>query len=209
MTHKLEKFRFVAKDVSLKKRETVYSGYAKVDKFTLSHKKFNGGQTPDISRECFISADAVIVLLYDPKTEQVALIEQFRVAPFMHGESPWIFECVAGRIDKDETAEEVARREAIEEAGCETGRMIEIGGYYPSPGIFAEHLTYFCAEADLSAAGGVHGLDEEDEDIRAIVVDFDDAQAAIYDGRIVSGPTALALQWLVAHREEVKRNWTE
>lgn len=209
MTSKLSNFGFGAKDVSLRKRDTLYSGYAKVDRFTLSHKKFDGDQTPDISRECFISADAVVVLLYDPKAEQVALIEQFRIAPYMHGENPWIFECVAGRIDKDEAAETVARREAVEEAGCETGRMIHIGRYYPSPGIFAERLTYFCAEADLSAVGGVHGLDEEDEDIRAVVIDFDDAQAAIYDGRIVSGPTAFALQWLAVHRTEVKRKWAE
>lgn len=198
---------FSRDDFKTEKVETVYKGYARVDKFHLTHKRFDESQSNPIARECFNSGDAVIVLPYDPIRDEVLLIEQFRVGPIDRGDHPWIFECIAGRIEPEETPEDVARREAVEEAGLSTGRMEEIGGYFQSPGIFAEHITYFCAEADLSKAGGVFGLESEDEDIRAIVAPREEAAAAAFNGQIVSAPTALALAWLELNASRLREIW--
>jgi ADP-ribose pyrophosphatase len=51
-----------------------------------------------------------------PQRDEVVLIEQFRVGAWA-GVNPWLIELVAGLIDKDEEPEEVAHREAEEEAG--------------------------------------------------------------------------------------------
>lgn len=198
---------FDRNDVTVLEQTTAYKDYARVERLTLSHRLFAGGRSPEITRELFISGDAVMVIPFDVADQSVLLIEQFRVAPLHHGEHPWIFEGIAGRIDTDETPDVVARREALEEAGCDLGVMEEIGGFYQSPGIFAEHITYFCARADLSAAGGLYGLEAEDEDIRAVIVPLDEALTAVDNNRIVSAPTALTLLWIARNRARLEQEW--
>lgn len=199
---------FGHRDVTVLEKTIAHKGYARVEQLTLSHGLFAGGQSPVITRELFISGDAVMVIPFDIANQSVLLIEQFRVAPLHRGEHPWIFEGIAGRIDTHETPETVARREAMEEAGCDLGTMEKIGGFYQSPGIFAEHITYFCAKADLSAAGGLFGLEAEDEDIRAVVVPLEEALAAVDSNRIVSAPTALALLWIARNRGRLEKKWS-
>lgn len=198
---------FNRSDAAILERTIAYKDYARVERLTLSHRLFAGGQSPEITRELFISGDAVMVVPFDVTNQSVLLIEQFRVAPLHNGEHPWMFEGIAGRIDTDQAPDAVARREAVEEAGCDLGVMEEIGGFYQSPGIFAEHITYYCASADLSAAGGLYGLEAEDEDIRAVVVPLDEALAAVDSNRIVSAPTALALLWIARNRARLEREW--
>lgn len=198
---------FDREDAAILETTIAYKDYARVERLTVSHGLFAGGRSSAITRELFISGDAVMVIPFDVANQSVLLIEQFRVAPLHHGEHPWIFEGIAGRIDTDETPDAIARREAREEAGCDLGVMEKIGGFYQSPGIFAEHIAYYCASADLSAAGGLYGLEDEDEDIRAVVVTLDEALAAVDNNRIVSAPTALALLWIARNRARLEREW--
>ena len=75
---------------------------------------------------------------------------------------------------------------------------------YTSPGAVSERITLFHAPVDASRAGGIHGVPEEGEDIRVVVTPFSDAMAAIEDGRITSGPTVVALQWLALNRARLQ-----
>ena len=68
----------------------------------------------------------------------------------------------------------------------------------PSPGGASEFITLYLGRVDSRAAGGVHGID--DEDIRTVVMNTDDALAAIADGRIVAANAVIALQWLALNR---------
>jgi ADP-ribose pyrophosphatase len=52
------------------------------------------------------------------------------------------------------------------------------------------------AEVDSSGAGGIHGLAEENEDIRVVVVPRAVAIAAIEQGLINNAMAIIALQWL-------------
>lgn len=187
----------------------VYDGYARVEKYELTHPLFGGGTSALINRELFVSGDAVMVIPYDVKTQSILLIEQFRMGPFHRGDHPWIFEGIAGRIEEGEMPADVARREAVEEAGVELGPIEEMGGFFLSPGIVAEHMTFFCASADLSEAGGVYGLDEEAEDIRALVVSLDDALATLDNGQLVNASTALGLLWLARNRDRLTSKWAQ
>jgi ADP-ribose pyrophosphatase len=149
------------------------------------------------------------VLPFDPRAGTVLLVEQFRAGPWARRDpQPWILETVAGRCDATEPPEATARREAREEAGLELGRIERIAAFYPSPGIAAEHITAFVAEADLGAAGGLHGLDEEHEDIRAIVVPLEDALEAVETGEINTSPVILSLLWLARNAERLRAAWT-
>jgi ADP-ribose pyrophosphatase len=65
-------------------------------------------------------------------------------------------------------------------------------------------MTLFCALADLGQAGGVHGLDDEDEDIRVHVPSFDEAMHWLAAGRIQNSPAIIALQWLALNRSRLR-----
>ena len=189
-------------------RERVFDGFYKMDRFRVQHELFKGGTSPEIVREVMIRPDAVCVLLFDPRRNQLVFIEQFRIAGSFHGD-PWLFELVAGLIDTQETPEQVARREAIEEAGLELGRIEKICEYLPSPGGSNEKVFLYIAEVDSSAAGGVHGLEEEGEDIKVHVLTVEDALAALTSGKINNAAGIMALQWLQLHRTRLQQLWSE
>jgi ADP-ribose pyrophosphatase len=56
------------------------------------------------------------------------------------------------------------------------------------------------APVDARAAGGIHGLADESEDIRVVPMDFAAAWQALLDGRLNSPPPIMALQWLALRR---------
>ena len=196
-----------ANDVEIIQRETCFQGFYRLDRLRLRHLQFAGGMGPALSRELFVRHDAVCVLPYDPQRDAVVLIEQFRVGALDKSENPWLLELVAGLIDKDEQPEEVARREAVEEAGLTLGALWPITAYYPSPGGSDERVHLFVGRCDSAAAAGIHGLPEEGEDIRVHVWPLEDALQAVKDGRIDNAASIIALQWLALNRAEVRGLW--
>jgi ADP-ribose pyrophosphatase len=111
--------------------------------------------------------------------------------------NPWLLELVAGLIDKDESPEEVARREAQEEAGCTVGALLPIARYLPSPGGSDEFVHLFLGIVDSEGLGGIHGLPDEHEDIRVHLVPLAGARDMLDAGRINNAATLIALQWLL------------
>ena len=193
--------------VQIIERETCFRGFYSLDRLRLRHLQFSGEIGPTLSRELFIRHDAVCVLPYDPQRDEVVLIEQFRVGAMGRAANPWLVEMVAGLIDKDEQPEEVAHREAEEEAGLTFSALWPITQYFPSPGGSTEFVHLYLGRCDSSGAGGVHGLEEEAEDIRVSTWAFEDALQAVRDGRISNAPSIIALQWLALNRAEVRGLW--
>ena len=197
-----------AGDVEPLRLDLPYANYFCVEEHHLRHRRFDGAMSAPILRAAFTSGDAVTVLPFDPRTGCILLIEQFRAGPLARRDPrPWCLETVAGRCDPRENPEATARREAREEAGLEIGRVEQVARYYPSPGVMSEYITAFVAEADLSGAGGRHGLASEDEDIRALVVPLDEALAAIASGEINNSPLLITLLWLEKHRARLSAAW--
>ncbi len=185
-----------------------YDGFFRMEKYRLRHELFQGGWSPDITRECLERGHAVAVLLYDPDRDQVILLEQFRVGALDFPGGPWLLEIVAGIMDDpDETAEAVAQRETREEADCELLELIPICHYLVSPGGTSESITLFCGRVDASGVSGLRGLPEEHEDIRLHVVSRTEALELLHAGRINSAAPIIALQWLELNRSNLLERW--
>ena len=196
-------------DVEPVERDFAYARYFGVEEHRLRHRRFDGAMSDVLGRAVFTSGDAVTVLPFDPHAGTVLLIEQFRAGPYARRDPrPWCLETVAGRCDRSEPPEQTARREAREEAGLELGRLERIASYYPSPGIMSEYITAFVGEADLSRAGGTHGLVEEHEDIRSLVVPLAAALEATASGEVNNSPLLLSLFWLDRHAARLREAWT-
>ena len=183
-------------DVEILSHEIPFQGYFRIEKYKLRHKLFAGNWSQPMEREVFERGHAAAVLPYDPKLNKVVLIEQFRVGALRDKFSPWLLEIVAGIIDDGETPEVVCKREAEEEAGLKILELIPISHYWVSPGGCTESIDLFCGKVDASNVGGIHGLDHENEDIKAHVFDVLDAFAMVREGKINNQPAIMALQWL-------------
>lgn len=131
---------FSKNDVEIIARETLYRGFS-LDLYRFRHRLFNGGMSGEITREIFERGHAAVLLPFDPVRDEVVLVEQIRIAAYDTSESPWLLEMVAGMIEAGETVEDVARREALEEAGLEVGRTKPILSYLASPGGTSERLS--------------------------------------------------------------------
>ncbi|GGX87551.1 adenosine diphosphate sugar pyrophosphatase [Litchfieldella qijiaojingensis] len=195
---------FTAADVERLEDECLYQGFFRLERRRLRHRLFEGGWSQEVVREVHLRHDAVGVLLYDPERDQVVLVEQFRAGALDDPESPWKIEIVAGLIEAGEDPATVAHREAREEAGCEIAELIELHTYYPSPGACNERVTLYCGLVDSRGLGGVHGLDEEHEDIRVHVLGFLKAWELLESGRLDNAMCLIAFHWLARERASLR-----
>jgi ADP-ribose pyrophosphatase len=77
-----------------------------------------------------------------------------------------------------------------------------------SPGVADETIAVFAGRVEAPPGEAGHaGLADEHEDIRVFAVPADAAFAMVAEGRIVNITTALALLWLQANRERLRRAW--
>lgn len=203
-----QQHEFTPQDVEIVSKETLFRGFFKMVKYTFRHKLFEGGWSKPIEREMFERGHAAALLPYDPIRDEVVIVEQIRVGALEH-ENPWQYEIVAGIIDTDESPEQVARREAVEEAGVEVTHVLPITSYYPSSGGCSEKLDVMVGCVDTTTAKGVHGLDYEGEDIRVQVMSREQAYQLVQQGVFENGATIIALQWLQLNYLDLQSKWKE
>ncbi len=194
--------------VRVDKKQQISSGYLKITRYQLRHEQYNGDWTGPLSREVMDRGEVGAVLPFDPVRQEVVLIEQFRVGAWAaQWPEPWLLECVAGIIEEGESAGDMVRREAREEAGCEISQLELVARYFSSPGACSEIVDLFCGRIDSTALGGIHGLADEGEDILAKVWPLADALALLDSGRICNSMTLIALQWLAANHNHLTHRW--
>lgn len=198
---------FGGDDVDILERRTAFSGFFRMDVLRLRHRLFEGGWSRIMERELFVRGPAVVLLPYDPRLDELVMIEQFRVGALEVGPSPWQMEFVAGIAEAGETMEAVARREAMEEAGLEVGEIVPVHRYQVSPGGNTEEIVVLCGHVDASGAGGVHGVAHEHEDIRVHRVAWAAARAALDGGELRNAAAIVGVQWLALHRDALRRDW--
>lgn len=202
--------QFFKQDVFDLTKRYVYRGFFSVAEYCFRYRKFDGSVSEVVRREILDRGDAVVLLAYDAKQDSVVLIEQIRIATIDSEASPWMLELIAGMIDHpDESIEEVARREAMEEAGISVGRCKSVLSYFASPGGCTEKLHILVGEADASTAKGIHGLAEESEDIKVHVVSRSQAYQWVETGLINNAASIIALQWLQLNFVKLQDEWRE
>lgn len=188
-------------------KKSLYRGFFKLTGFELKHSMFAGGESMVLSRELLDRGQAAAVLPYDPVRDEVVLIEQFRIGAGGDPSGPWLIEIIAGLQEPDESAEELIHREAEEEAGCKISNLILMHHYYSSPGGSNEQIQIYFARTETTGLGGIHGVDEEGEDIRVHVISSDAAFDWLDQGRIDSALPIIALQWFRLNRDKIRKQW--
>ena len=199
--------KFGAQDVRLLDEQTVWSGHYAMRKLTLQHRRFAGDWSDPLVREVFERGDAVAVLPYDPESDSLVMIEQFRPGAMRGDDTPWMLELIAGVVEPGESDENVAHREAMEEAACELSELVPIATVFPSAGACTEQVRLFCGRVSSADLGGLHGVQEEGEDILVHSIARTDALQMLADNLVPNGHTLIALQWLHIHAESLRARW--
>jgi ADP-ribose pyrophosphatase len=201
--------QFTQNDVEIVAEESAYKGFFSLKKLTIKHRLFNGGWSQAFQRELCVRGDAVGVLLYDPHTQQFAMVEQLRIGVLYRKQSPWLLELVAGMLDKDgEDCAEVARRETQEEAGLEIGQLEPVIEYFCSPGGSTEYFTLFCGKVNLAGIQkDVFGVDGEHEDICLHILPVTEVLEMLNKGFINNAMSIIALQWFQLNKSRLDTLW--
>ena len=195
--------QFSCADVEVVSRTSAFKGFFELTVQRLRHRLFNGGWSDEIEREVFTKTEAAAAVLYDPKRDFIALVDQFRAGALESEFGPWCLEVVAGMLEPGEHPDQLILREIAEEAALVPDKLHKITAYYSTPGACNEKIHLYCAECDLSDAGGVHGLDSENEDILLTVFDASLVLDAMLNSRMNNAATLIGLQWLAMNRERL------
>ncbi len=200
---------FKTEDLEILDKTTVFQGFFRIERWQLRHKLFAGGWSQPMTREIFERGHAVVVLPYNPQTDEVVLVEQFRVGVVDQGQSPWLLEAIAGMIEPGHSAEYTAIREAKEEAGLTLGQLMPMLNYFSSPGGTTEKIHLYLGRLNAPVTSGLFGLDEEHEDIKMHVMPRQTAMQLLASGQINNAATVIGLQWLALQLPKVQQQWGE
>ena len=200
----IKSHRFGREDYRIELKETLFEGFFRITRMVVTHRLFGGGWSAPLKRELFQRGDAVGVLLYDPNSHLIGLVEQFRIGALRDRFGPWQYEVVAGMIDAGQTASEVALRECHEEAGLAVQELVPICDYLVSAGGTDEKMHLYCGLVDLQDRAGVFGLDTEGEDILLQVWTYNEVMQAQSEGLLNSAAVTIALLWLQLNSQKAR-----
>ena len=176
-------------------KKNLYDGFFKMNEVTLKYRKYDGNWSNNIKRELFGGAQVAAVLPYDPMSKEIILIQQFRPGTISKDIDHYLDEIVAGIIDEGESPEIAAKRECVEETGCEVKKLIPIQGYFPAPGSSESFYHLFLGEVKSFKGSKIQGLENENEDIFVKCFKINEVRKKMEDGKILNGLTLIALQW--------------
>ncbi|MBN1698601.1 MAG: NUDIX hydrolase [Spirochaetales bacterium] len=122
-------------------------------------------------------------------TDCFLMVKQFR-----HGNKKVMCEFPAGLVDEDESPEETAGRELIEETGYRAGKLIYIGSTYPCPSFMTNQSHTFLATG-LEATGETRF--DADEIIESVIIPVDEVASNIREKKeaFCNSQTIVSYNW--------------
>lgn len=140
--------------------ETVYDGHRKV---VLKHYKNAEGKSFDFETFEKVGSESVVVLALD-KEGSAIVAEQYRVGPEMV-----MLDCPGGGVGKNQTPEEAARAELLEEAGYESSQWQYLGSTHEHPYSNRNRHYFLALDAEKIAEPSIDDL--EDIEVKKISID--------------------------------------
>lgn len=164
----------------LLREDLVFSGL----RFNVVRRRYVKPRSGEFFERDIVFFPQAVAVLPFVDAESVLLIKQFRASL-----NDYIIEVPAGVVDRDETPEETAKRELVEETGYLPRTLEKLGFFTPTPGYSSEILHLYVAR-DLEYIGSRL---EKYEIIEPFTVKFSEAYKMVLEGMIIDMKTALIL----------------
>jgi ADP-ribose pyrophosphatase len=199
-------------DVVIEAEKRVWSGRFPLEVVKFRHRRFDGAMSDTRTWELWRRGQAAALLPYDPISDTVVLIEQFRFPALAAGLEPILVELPAGLCEDHEDPAAAISREMLEEMNLQADRTERIGGFLLTAGGADEYCHLYVGrvttpQADGEGIAGHGGEAAENEDIRIRVWDAEDAIEAAFAGCFTNSITAIALFWLASKRDALRHKW--
>ncbi|TPG61278.1 NUDIX domain-containing protein [Roseomonas nepalensis] len=189
--------------------DVVWAGRFPVQRVRFRFRKRDGTLSGPLTWELMRRGQGTVILPWDPVSDRIALIEQFRLPALAAGEEPRMTELPARLVEPGEDPAATARRELEEETGLRCSRLEPIGTYMLMHGASDERVHFQLARVALEeGAGTIGGLAAESEETAVVVVTAAEAFAMVAENRIRNAPAALALLWLQVNHARLRAEWT-
>lgn len=183
-------------NIKVKETSILSSSWGILNEITFEIKTSEGRWEKQV-RESYDTGDGATVLLYNKATGKVILTRQFRLPTYLNGNpGGYLTEACAGLLEQDSPGECVIK-EAREETGYSISNPQKVFAAYMSPGSVTEFMHFFIAEysPELKVEDG-GGVNEEQEDIEVVEIDFKDAWNLVETGELKDAKTIMLLQHL-------------
>jgi len=201
-------------DVVIFSEKRVWSGRFPLDVVAFRNRRFDGAMSAPRTWELWRRGRASALVPYDPWTDSVVMIEQFRLPALAAGVDPVLVELPAGLCEDDEDPATAIRREVREEMRMDADLLERIGHFLLTPGGADESCELYAGRVRAPPAGpdGIAwyaGEVQENEDIRVRVWPAGTAIEAAFAGRFTNVITSLGLFWLAAKRDWLRQIWMQ
>jgi len=186
--------------IKITKTQVLSDNWYKLTKVTYQYLN-QQGQWETHEREAYDRGNGAVILLYNVTTRKVILTKQFRLPTYVNGnKNGMMIEACAGLLDQD-NPEDCIKKETEEETGYKITNVKKIFESYMSPGSVTEILYFFIAKytQDMKVSDG-GGLQEEQENIEVLELDFDSAIQMMNAGEIKDAKTIMLLQYAQIHQ---------
>jgi nudix-type nucleoside diphosphatase (YffH/AdpP family) len=187
-----------SRHVQVRKRTRLFDDKFKVDEIIVAHEKADGSMSRDYRRLIFERGDSAAVLIFNVDKECVVLVDQFKAPTLGKGSGGgWLVETAAGIIERNETPEDAATREAMEETGYKIRDLTLISKFFSSPGGTSECVYLYYSEVnDADKVGRGGGQEEEGEDILVREVKLAELFAGVKDNSFEDPKIIIGGYWL-------------
>jgi ADP-ribose pyrophosphatase len=184
-----------------------YTGFLRLAQYRVRIAVPGGGPDEALYRERIEGLRAAAVLPFDPASERIVLVKQFRIGALGAPSGAWLLEPPGGVIDAGESPEAAARREAWEEAGCRVRDMERILSCHTSPGVSDERVDLFCGAVDARSLATAGGRRDEGESTEIVSLDLDAAIRDLGRGMLTAATLIICVQWVAANRRRLRELW--
>ncbi|AXT61040.1 GDP-mannose pyrophosphatase NudK [Aquimarina sp. AD10] len=186
-------------NIKITKKEILSDNWYTLHKVTYEYLN-KQGQWETHQREAYDRGNGAVILLYNTSIKKIILTSQFRLPTYINGNTNgMMIEACAGLLDQD-NPEDCIRKETEEETGYKIDKVQKVFESYMSPGSVTEVLYFFIAEytSDMKVSDG-GGIQEEQENIEVLELDFEKAMSMMYSGEIKDAKTIMLLQYAKIH----------
>ncbi|KZS39142.1 GDP-mannose pyrophosphatase [Aquimarina aggregata] len=186
-------------NIKITKKEILSDNWYTLHKVTYEYLN-KQGQWETHQREAYDRGNGAVILLYNASIKKIILTSQFRLPTYINGNTNgMMIEACAGLLDQD-NPEDCIRKETEEETGYKIDKVQKVFESYMSPGSVTEVLYFFIAEytSDMKVSEG-GGIQEEQENIEVLELDFEKAMSMMYSGEIKDAKTIMLLQYAKIH----------
>jgi len=181
--------------IKISKTEILSDNWYILNKVTYDYQKENG-EWETHQREAYDRGNGATILLYNKAKGTVILTKQFRLPTYLNGnDDGMMIEACAGLLDQN-NPEDCIRKETEEETGYKISKLKKVYEAFMSPGSVTEILYFFIAEYnDQMKVNDGGGLDEEQENIEVMEIQFVEAVEMMKTARIKDAKTIMLLQY--------------